>query len=264
MHRNIFPILFLSCFVSIAQNQNYLFTGEKIRYSLRYEFIKAGELEVFVDTTITQIDDHYCYKAQIVGYTIGAVGLFAKIHNTYTSYIDTSELLSYKFIRQQQENNYTLYEKSEFDRKSNQCLVSRRKADNSFELKTYKIAKNVQDMVSTYFKLRNLDLDTVSKGKVVNVSLFFEDTTLTVGFKFLKKEKIRTNIGRLKTMVVSPFVPQTKNTILSKTDPIKAWITDDIYRIPVRIEVNTKWGSVEAEIIDYNLIKKKKRKFLFF
>lgn len=260
-------ILLMSCIYLYnlhAQSKNYLYPGEKISYSISYGIINAGIMNVIVDTNIAIVDGHRCYKTQITGYTVGTLGLFAKIHNTYTSYIDTNELLSYKFVRLQKENNYSLYEITEFDRKNSQCLVSKRNDDNSFELKNYKINQGVQDMVSTYFKLRNLNLDTFPKGKIINISLFFEDSTITIGFKFLHKQTIRTELGRIKTIVVAPNVPQTKNTILSKVDPIKAWITDDVYRIPVKIQLNTKWGAVEANIIDYNLIKKKKHKFLFF
>ena len=267
MKQIVKPVVVLFTFIfsaSLAQNRNYLFQGERINYSISYGLINAGELDVFVDTTTYNVDKRICYKAQMTGRTIGAVGLFAKILNTYTSYIDTSDLLSYKFVRVQNENDYTLYETSEFDRNDNISLVSRRKDDQSIELKSYKIQKGIQDIVSTYFKLRNINFDTISRNKLVHINMFWEDTTINIAIKFIGKQKLKTPMGRINTWIVAPIVPQTKNSILLSTDPVKAWITNDKYRIPVKIQLNTKWGSIDADIVNYNLIQKKKLKFLFF
>jgi len=262
--KHIIILLFFLAKFSEAQSNKYIYQGEKISYSVTYGLITAGELDVFVDTVTYKVDKRICFKTQITGRTIGAVGVFAKIQNTYTSFIDTSNLLSYKFVRIQNENDYSLYESTEFDRNNDLSLVSRRKEDQSIELKSYKIEKGIEDMVSTYFKLRNIDFDTISKNKLIEIKIFLEDTTLAIRIKFLGKQKLKTPLGRINTWIISPIVPKTKNSFLIQKDPIKAWITNDKYRIPLKIQLNTKWGTVNAEIVDYNLIQKKKHKFLFF
>jgi Protein of unknown function (DUF3108) len=236
-------------------NQNKILKGEKISYNVHYGFIKAGEVIISVEPNLSIVDSHFCYKATIDGYTVGAVGLFASIHDKFTAYIDSAMFLSHKFVRDVQENNYTLLETTEFDRNSNQAYVSKRKDDNSFEMKSYGIKKNVQDVVSSYFKMRNMTFDTLRKNQILSFDVFFEDTTFIFRMKSLGSDKIKTKIGRKKSIVFAPILPKMNNSIFAEKDPIKVWITDDAFRIPLKIQVNTKYGAAEADIIRYEITK---------
>lgn len=260
-----FALLFqlVICFLASAQFHNCIVPGEKIVYNVHYGFIDAGEVVVLVDTLMYSVEGNTCYKLEAIGRTKGAVGLFAKIHNTYTSYVDTTTLLSTKFIRTQQENNFSLYESTTFNRASNEALVTRRKDDNSFELKTFKISQTVQDLISTYFMIRGFETKELKYNDTLQLKLFLEDTTLKIGIKYLGKERMRSVLGKQASLVFSPIIPPTPNTILTKENPIKIWMTDDKNRIPIKIQAKTKWGAIEVDLVSSSLVKKRKR-FLFF
>jgi hypothetical protein len=257
-------LVFSFVFINTSNSQAKLFKGEKITYIASFGIIDAGKIEVWVDTLVHETNGNLCYLANIKAFTIGAVGLFANISNSYTTYIDTSSGYSYKFTRLQKENNYSLFEHTEFDREKNIAIVSRMKKDNSFDINTFKTPQNIQDIVSTYFDLRTLPIDTIKKNNSIFLSTFFEDTTIHLPITFLGKEKVKCSLGKLKTLVIAPQFPQKKSSVFKGEYPIKAWISDDEYKIPIKIQAQTKWGNVNLEVETYNLIKKKKPRFLFF
>jgi len=243
-----------------AHSQKSFERGEYISYLCHYGFIHAGRFQVFVDTQIVEIGNKPCYKTEMIGQTIGAVGVFADIYDKWTSFIDTNTLLSHRFIRDVRENNYTLYEITEFDRENNLALVTTRQKDNTYELKTYPIKPAIQDMVSTYFQLRNMDLSRLRKNDTLAIRVFLQDTTFTVQVRFDRREKLKTSMGKFKCVVFIPIVPKVENTVLKDEKPIEAWITDDARKLPLKIKVNSRYGAVEADIELYGNIKNLKPK----
>ena len=235
--------------------QNKIIKGEKITYNIHYGFIKAGEVVIMVEPNLVLLDSHSCYKAIIEGYTIGAVGVFAQINDKFTAYIDSSLYLSHKFVRDLQENNYNLLETTEFDRKLNQAYVSKREDKNSFEIKSHSIQHEVQDVVSTYFNMRNMNFNTIKKSDILSFDVFLEDTTFSFKIKCLGTDRIKTKIGRKKTMVFGPLLPKMNHSVFAEDEPIKVWITDDNFKIPLKIQVNTKYGAAQADIIKYEILK---------
>ena len=234
-----------------AKEKTTIFRGEKMVYNVSYGFINAGEVMVSVDSQFVKVDSNICFKAEITARTKGVAGFFSKINDVWISYIDSASFLSYRFVRNQQENNYTLRENTEFDRSTKQALVTRMKENNAFELKTYPISANVQDMVSAYFGLRSNQGEKLRTNDTVSFDVFLEDTTFHLQMKYLGKERLRTKLGKIKAYKFSPIIPHTKNSVLSDENPILTWISADEYRIPLKIKVNTKYGDVEANIEEY-------------
>jgi hypothetical protein len=40
--------------------------------------------------------------------------------------------------------------------------------------------------------------------------------------------------------------------VASEEFPFKMWISDDLARVPLRVETSTKWGAVTVELVEYN------------
>lgn len=225
--------------------------GEKIVYSVSYGFITAGEVTVKVDSQFVKVDSATCYKAEIIAHTTGVAGFFSKINDLWVSYIDSASLLSHKFVRSQQENNYVLKESTEFDRETKQAFVTRMKENNAFELKTFAIPLLVQDLVSAYFGLRTHQGEKLRLNDTLAFDVFLEDTTFHLKMKYLGKERLRTKLGKIRAYKFSPIIPSTKNSVLAGENPILTWISADENRIPLKIEVNTKYGDVQVNIEEF-------------
>lgn len=254
MVRRLFFLILSFFAISVSsQHQHFNFIkGEQISYEVNYGLLNVGEVVFAIDSSIAMVDSLLCIKATIVAKTKGVAGFFSKIQDEWTSFIDSTSSLSHKFSRLQFENNYKLVETTEFDRGNNQALVTRLKENNAFELKVYPIASNAQDLVSAFLQIRNLEggANFLSSQKINPV--FLEDTTYNFQFNYLGKDRLRTKIGKYKTVVYSPIIPKTKNSILVEENAIKLWISDDNKHIPLKIKINSKYGAVEVDIATYS------------
>ena len=189
--------------------------GEYSIYDVSYGIFDAGEFVFVTDTAIKEINKKKCYKTTLLARTKGIAGVFAKINDTLISFIDTSTFLSVKFIRDQQENNYSFLQNAEFDREMNMVNVNTRVEFNRIELHSHTTTGVAQDLIATYFDLRAVDVNKYNKNDTLFFDIFEGDTTFRVPLKYLGKDKIRTIFGKVKTLVFSPIMPKTKNTIFS-------------------------------------------------
>jgi hypothetical protein len=252
--KTIVSLFFIACFafqLPDSPKSTVIAKGEKITYDVNYGILNAGEIMVTIDTAITTIDSSKCYKAQIVAKTKGIAGLFSTINDVWISYIDSASLQSKKFTRNQQENDYRSLENTEFDRANNQALVTRMTEKNDFQLKSFNTTANVHDLVSAYFNLRTRQGEKMVINEILQYDIFLEDTTFHLQIKYLGKERLKTKLGRQKSYLFSPIVPKTNNSMLVGDNAITTWISADDRRIPLKIEIKTKYGNVQINIVDY-------------
>ncbi|MCK5278638.1 MAG: DUF3108 domain-containing protein, partial [Cyclobacteriaceae bacterium] len=57
--------------------------------------------------------------------------------------------------------------------------------------------------------------------------------------------------GEFDAFLMSPIMP--KNTFFRGKNPIKAWISDDKFRIPLKVKAELLIGSLEIDIRSYDL-----------
>lgn len=234
-------------------DQECLIPGERIEYRVHYGFINAGEAVLKVDENIHTINNRPCYKIDIFGRTKGIFDMITTVRDNWGTYLDTSAVVSQMFYQTIKEGKYLKKEVIEFDQLNNVALVNRlHKKDSTLIRKdTFAIPPNIQDIVSGYYYMRTFDYDTMKKDQIFTVMGFFDDTTYHVKVKFLGKERLKTKIGVFDAFLMSPIMP--KNTFFRGKNPIKAWISDDKFRIPLKVKAELLIGSLEIDIKSYDL-----------
>ena len=81
----------------------------------------------------------------------------------------------------------------------------------------------------------------------------FEDKTYNFRIVYLGKEKVKTKFGKTSSFVITPVMPDNK--LFSGRNPIKMWISDDLNRIPLKIEAELLLGSLELDIESFQQLK---------
>ena len=225
--------------------------GEVIQYRVHYSFITAGEAIMAVDKEIHKLNGRPCYKIDVYGRTTGLADKLYGVDDNWGTYLDTAAIVPHKFYRYIKEGNYRKNEVVNFDQLKKKAIVNRldKKTRKIKDVQEFEVPGNVQDMVSGYYFLRALDYDNIKKGQVLSVDAFFDDEVYNFRVRFLGREEIKTKIGDMKAIVLQPLMPETK--IFSGEDPIRVWISDDQYKIPLKIKANMVVGSVEIDIKDY-------------
>jgi hypothetical protein len=244
--------------------------GEKLTYKVHYGWIEAGKVVMQIDKKPHIVNERPCYKIDIAGESKGALYLFLKMKNHFGSYLDTNNLIPQRFYRNIQEGTYRKNEKIDFDHKRKLVVVEELDSTETRIIRKdeYGICDNVQDIVSTWYVLRNLDFNNLQVGDILYSSVFFDDILYEkFKTKFLGKRAIKTKLGPMNTLVLAPLVPftSTGKSIFAGENSVELFLSDDKNKIPVKIKIKLLVGAVEIDLIDYEGLKhplptKKKKK----
>ena len=223
--------------------------GERLEYKLHLGFLNVGYGVMEISPTIYQINNRPCYRTDIYGETIGMWRIFYKVKDNWGSYIDTASIVPQRFYRYIVENRYRKNEIVDFSHRTDTAIVNKLDGETR-ELKEqqfFSIPNNSQDLVSGYYWLRTLDYDTIEVGSTIKVDAFFDDEVFDFVVTYLGKDVIKTKLGKVNALVLSPKMPDNK--IFSGEDAIKVYLSDDKSKIPLKIHAAMFVGAVEIDII---------------
>lgn len=225
--------------------------GEHIEYRVHYGIINAAEAIVHVDNKIQKVNNRPCYVVKVVGKTTGAFDLVSRVRDTWQSYIDTLSLIPHQFYTNKREGGYKNIERVVFDQENE--IANRFDLDDNKEKNTYKVPKNIQDVVSGYYYLRTIDFKNMKIGNSVVIKAFFEGDIFDMRMKYGGKETIKTKFGTAKVFKINPILPN--NSFFEDENSIRIWVSDDENKIPLKIEVDLKIGAVSIDIKKYSGLK---------
>jgi len=229
-------------FFVVSQNNHGAFkTGEWLKFKLRYGFLNAGYTSLTVKDTIYKGEIKFLIKGK--GWTSGMVKLFYKVEDNYHSVIDKKTLYPFLFRRRVNEGGYIINKDIQFNRKENKALVVDYKHKTK---KYYTTISGVQDMISSMYYIRNLDLSHLKINQELSINLFYDQKLNNFKFRFLGKQIINTKFGKIKTLKFRPFVESGR--VFKGKNSVTVWVTDDDNKIPVKIKADLAVGSLKAEL----------------
>ncbi len=243
--RNIFFLIFFISSIGFSQNNQDAFNeGEFLKFKINYGFINAGfaSLEI-VDTIVDNQPLHHIIGK---GWSAGMVHLFFPVEDDYQTFIHKETMLPYHFIRKINEGGYTKDKEIFFDYSKLEARVIDHKHDTE---KTFAIKNDIQDLLSTLYYLRSLDLSELNVDEVISVNMFLDNEIIKFKLIFKGKEVINTKFGKVKTMIFNPLVQEGR--IFKENESVTVWITDDKNKIPIKIKAAVLVGSLKAELVMY-------------
>lgn len=241
--------LLITLFAVYGYAQSAYQSGEYFKFQVSYGFINAGI------ATLELKDATYngksVYHAKGYGYTTGVSKAFFKVKDDYQSYFDKSTGQPYRFIRKIYEGGYTRNQEGFVNYKNNTVLLKDHKSNKEY---TYDVPSKIQDVISSFYYFRNHDkLDKMKVGETIQIDMFFDDEIFKFRLKFMGNEKIKTKFGTINTLKFRPYVQAGR--VFKEQESLTIWISDDVNRIPVKIQASLLVGSLKAELIQYKNIK---------
>ncbi|MDN4166252.1 DUF3108 domain-containing protein [Cytophagales bacterium LB-30] len=228
--------------------------GEKLTYRVHYGFINAGEAVMEIHDKIQMVNDRPCYKINVEGKSTGMFDYMLRIRDTWGTYLDTTALLPHRFYRYVEEGKYRKYEITDFNRQKDSVIVKNLDKKNKKDVRKvqyFPIPENAHDMVSGYYYLRTLDYSKIKPGTIIELDGFFENTSYNFPVRFMGKEMVNTDLGKLNALVLQPIMPE--NSLFSGEDAIKVYISDDTNKIPLKVKAEMFVGAVEIDITSYKV-----------
>ena len=232
-----------------AQNKSAFDVGEFFKFRIHYGMITAGyaTLEVKEST----INNKKVFYTVGHGYTAGMAKTFFKVEDHYQSFIDKNTSKPYQFLRKINEGGYTKDQMGYFNQDTNKVLVKDFK--NNTE-KTFNVTENVQDIVSSFYYLRNHpNVDKLQVGEHIMIDMFFDEEIVKFKLKFIGRERIKTEFGKINAMIFRPLVQSGR--VFKEEESVTVWVSDDVNKVPLRIKASLSVGSLKADLAEYRGLK---------
>jgi hypothetical protein len=241
----ILILLFIS---SIKAQSNYEWeVGEELTYSVKYTFIKLGELK-FKVLEKKVIDNEVVYRTMV--YINSDESLpFVDLHEVYESYFN-SKNYSNLFKATHRTKEYFRFTEHRFDYKNKKIFVKRG------TLKPYLVETdstcdldhNFNDGLSLFYYAR------VKSGykHSETVHCFINEQKVKTYINFFDKEE------RTKIDAVNYDIATTKlngkadfTGVFGLTGDFEGWFTKDKYKIPVYAKLSVLLGNITVELISW-------------
>ena len=223
-------------------------SGERLEMKAYIGFIKAAEVSFTVSNTIYTINTRPTWKIEVNAKTSGIFDVFSSVRDKWASYYDTTALIPQQFYRYIREGRFRKNEIFYFDHQKDSVVVAKlHKKTRKLERKEYyAIPENVQDMVSGYYYLRSINFDKLPVGKIVTINTFFDDKHKPFRVKFTGREVIKTRLGKVRALVLIPIIE--KNKLFEEDNTIKIWLSDDLNKIPLKLQARIYVGYLRVSL----------------
>jgi hypothetical protein len=232
-----------------SQREDAFQTGEWFKFRVHYGLINVGYATLEVQDGV--INNKKVYHVIGKGYSTGMSRFFFKVDDLYESYFDKATGNPYKYVRKIDEGGYTKNQEGFFNQASDRVLV--KDYGNNTE-KTYVISNNTQDIVSTFYYLRNYpSIDKLKVGESIAIDMFLDEEITKFKLKFIGREDIETKFGVVPTLIFRPLVQSGR--VFKEQEALTVWISDDDNKVPVRIQANLKVGSIKADLDGFKGLK---------
>ena len=224
-------------------------TGEWFKLRIHYGIINAGYATMEVKEKIRNNRKmHY-----VVGYgqTVGLTKLFFEVEDHYQSIFDKETGKPYQFLRKINEGGYKKYQEGFFNHKEQTVLLKDHQENTQ---KTFTVPENVQDVVSSFYYLRNHPkVDQLNINESIEIKMFFDDELLKFQLKYLGKEELSTKFGKIMCLKFRPMV--LSGRVFKEEESLTVWVSEDQNKIPIRIKAELAVGSLKADLDDYRGLK---------
>ncbi|MGX7667311.1 DUF3108 domain-containing protein [Flavobacterium pedocola] len=254
MKKVITPLLLITLFgivasFTVAKEDSAFTTGEYFKFRIHYGMVNAGyaTLEIKEAVRNNKKVHHVIGK----GYTVGMAKLFFKVEDDYQSYFDRDSGQPYQFVRKIDEGGYTKNQEGFFNQTKNTVLVKDYKKKTE---KTFAVTENVQDIVSSFYYLRNHPkIDKMAVGESIVMDMFFDDEVYKFKLKYLGREDVKTKFGTVPAMIFRPYVQSGR--VFKEEESLTVWISDDENKVPLRIKASLAVGSLKADLDGFKGLK---------
>ena len=249
MKKTILLLIFITTVSLDSKKEDAYDVGEWFKFRIHYGIVNAGYATLEVKDAIVNNKETFHVIGR--GYTVGMSRFFFKVDDLYESYIDKETRNPHRFVRKINEGGYTKNQEGFFSQTTNKILVKDYKHKKE---KTIDIPKNTQDILSTFYYLRNYPgIDKIKIGESIAIDMFFDDESTKFKMKFIGREDISTEFGVVSTMVFRPLVQSGR--VFKEQESLTVWISDDDNKIPLRIKANLAVGSIKADLDQFRGLK---------
>ena len=203
--------------------------GESLKYSADFNLIRVGQAELNV-IGLEKMNDLETYHVTFSANTSGLADQLFKIRDQIDIWIDKKDFFTHRLIKNINEGNYTNKVDVKFDYQKSIAKTGTKEVPINFK---------ARDSFSMFYYLRTIPL---KKNEIMSFSSFEGKRIVHYNLQMTGTEIVRTNLGTFNCKVIRPY-REGKNLFKNQGD-MQIWISDDSKRLPIKIQIKMKFGSM--------------------
>ena len=220
-------------------------SGEELKYGVYYTFIKAGTAYI-KNRGLTTVNGRPAYLLQTTAFSASVIDAFFKVRDVNYSWIDAENFYSLGYTQSVREGSYIRDEWLTFDYPRGLFYGEIQKKEEPRVI-SGPLSIRVLDMLSSLYFVRAQKLQI---GQDIVFDIINRERQYPLVVKVLGKETVKTKAGKFDCIVVEPQF-RGEGIFVSKGKSLKVWLTDDEYKMPVKMKAEVFIGSVSAELLEY-------------
>jgi len=238
--KNIFLLILV--FLSTLAWGNALRDGEKLVFDVRYGMVSAAEASLELKSTYYQGKPVWLISSTARTYSFFDV--FFKVRDRVESWWDKEKLLPHKFAKNLEEGSYRQHRIHTYDHTNKTSTYQKWSfKKKSFTTIEMSIPEKTQDILSAFYLVRTMDL-RVGQRPVVSITV--DGVTANTEIVVHRKEKVKTIFGQIECLVIEPKLKG--EAVFKQSGRIWIWVTNDAYKIPVKMQSEITFGSFIAQL----------------
>lgn len=214
----------------------------KVYYTTLGMYVGAGEAKF--STTLEKFNGQPVYHCVGTGTSYSFFDNFYKVRDRYESYIDTSNMLPVKFIRNVYEGGSTIYNNVSFNQKTRTAVST-----NGL----FKVTPCIQDIISAVYYARNINFSKYKPGDKIPFDMFLDDEIYHLYLRYEGKENIKTKYGKFRAIKFKPLL--IKGSIFEGGEKMMVWVSDDPNHLLLRAESPISVGSIKVDMMGYTNLR---------
>lgn len=220
--------------------------GEYLKYRIHYGFIDAGIAELKIESK-KQRQNRPVYHMVGTGRTTGMAEWFFRTRDRYETFMDVDSLVPHEFIRDVDEGGYKIKRHILFNHKKDKAV------DLKVKDKSFNIDNNSQDLLSTFYYARSVDVSKAKIGDMIPIHMFLDHEMFNMSFKYLGLETLSTDLGKITCKKFIPIVQEGR--VFSEKEGMTLWVSNDKNQLPVRLETELAVGSITIDLMEFENLR---------
>ena len=240
----LFILLALLFSYSSSHSQQAFKSGEKLTYSASYNMsgLMTELAQVTMEVNRIKTSKSSLLHLKCKASTYSKWDNFFKIRDLYESYWSTRSYKPLLHIRDIEEGNYKKQLKYTFDRKNGRATSTLNKKGFNNRKRILKIGPETFDVISTFYMIRNMDIENAKAGVSKTFSILFDEKETPVTVTYQGRETISL-AGLEKKECYKLSIPVEGGKFSGNV-----WLTADANKIPVLFKFKIPIGSGQLRL----------------
>jgi hypothetical protein len=211
--------------------------GELLEFSIDYGIINAGGATMEVQE-VRRIAGRTCFDIHTEARSNSVFSKVYKVWDRSQTFLDTQELLPWRYEKHQREGSYKKDLLIKFDRIKNVASY-----ENGDQVAMH---PHAQDELSAFYYMRAVPLEV---GREVFVDTHTNRKNYPLKVVVHRRETITVPAGTFDCYVIEPVMRE--GGIFTAKGKLTIWITADERRMPVLLRTKIVVGSISASLVKY-------------